>query len=110
MASSTAILVIRSVVVASLREPFDRWYETDHLPDAAAALQADRARRFWSTAEPGVHHAMYEFADVETMQNRISGPEMDRLVRVFDKAWPEGVERRREVLALAQAIPAEVRP
>ena len=55
--------LVRAVVSAPLREKFDHWYSTDHLPWAIKAFKCDKAWRFWSTVEEGVHYAVYRFAD-----------------------------------------------
>jgi hypothetical protein len=49
----TALFIVRAVVADSgEREAFDRWYEQEHLPQAAAAFQAVRAWRGWSEVDP----------------------------------------------------------
>jgi hypothetical protein len=45
----TALFMVRAEVNdPGDREAFDRWYEQEHLPQAAAAFQAIRAWRGWS--------------------------------------------------------------
>jgi hypothetical protein len=49
----TALFIVRAEINhASDREPFDRWYEQEHLPQAAASFQAVRAWRGWSEVNP----------------------------------------------------------
>ena len=44
-----AFFVVRATVTdASKRAAFDRWYETEHLPDAMKAFGVSKAWRFWS--------------------------------------------------------------
>ena len=38
-------------------------HSTDHLPWAIKAFKCEKAWRFWSELEPGVHTAVYRFAD-----------------------------------------------
>lgn len=48
-----AFFVVRAVVPgASRRAAFDRWYETEHLPDAVQAFGVSKAWRFWSLDDP----------------------------------------------------------
>ena len=67
----TALLVVRAEVPEADRAAFDRWYETEHLPDALAAFSARAAWRGWSEESPGVHLAWYEF---ETLERARGGP------------------------------------
>ena len=46
---AAAYLMVRAVLSEPADRPrFDRWYETEHLPDAAAAFEARHAWRCWS--------------------------------------------------------------
>ncbi len=56
-------LLVRAVVAERLREKFDHWYSTDHLPRALKDFKCEKGWRFWSHAEAGVHYAVYRFAD-----------------------------------------------
>src|SRR5471030_1694721 len=64
-----------AVVVAPLREKFDHWYSTDHLPWAIKAFKCEKAWRFWSELEPGVHTAVYRFADKAACDAALGGDE-----------------------------------
>ena len=65
----TAHLMVRAEVPnPDDRAPFDHWYATDHLPWAIRVFEAHRGRRCWSRADPAVHYAFYEFADVVEAQ------------------------------------------
>ena len=44
----TAYFIVRAEVNPAARDAFDAWYETEHLPDAVAALGASGASRGWS--------------------------------------------------------------
>ena len=65
MVAKAYLLVRAAVVDAADRPNFDRWYETEHLPDAVARFGAERGWRCWSRTDPAVHYAFYEFADVD---------------------------------------------
>ena len=65
----TALFIVRAEITdAGEREAFDRWYEQEHLPQAAAAFQAVRAWRGWSEADPAIHYAFYEFPDLSLLR------------------------------------------
>jgi hypothetical protein len=94
--------LVRAVVAAPLREKFDRWYSTGHLPWAIKAFKCEKAWRFWSTVEEGVHTAVYRFADQASCDAALGADEFKALVADFNKSWPEGVARTRDVVTLAE--------
>jgi hypothetical protein len=94
--------LVRAVVAAPLREKFDRWYSTDHLPWAIRAFQCEKAWRFWSTVEEGVHYAVYRFADKARLDAVLASDDFKALVADFNRAWPDGVTRTRDVVMLAE--------
>jgi hypothetical protein len=94
--------IVRAVVVAPLREKLDHWYSTDHLPWAIKAFKCEKAWRFWSELEPGVHTAVYRFADKAACDVALGGDEFKALVANFNRAFPEGVTRTRDVVTLVE--------
>ena|SRR6201996_5320972 len=90
--------MVRAVVEEPLRQKFDRWYASHHLPMARAAFKADKAWRFWSAAEAGVHYAVYRFADRTGLDAALKAPSFQELVADFDQAWPRGATRTRDIL------------
>ena len=51
-----AFFVFRaSIADPAKRAAFDRWYETEHLPDAAKWFGVRKAWPFWSATDPSVH-------------------------------------------------------
>ena len=62
--------LVRAVVAAPYRERFDHWYSTDHLPWAIKVFQCEKAWRFWSEVEEGVHYAVYRFARQGVLRRR----------------------------------------
>ena len=58
-----SFFLVRAVVAEPLRDKFDHWYSTDHLPRALADFKAEKCWRFWSHAEAGVRPRIYRFAD-----------------------------------------------
>jgi len=99
---SQHLFIVRSVVPdESKRAAFDAWYSREHLPDAVRAFGVAKAWRYWSNTDPSVHLAMYQFADLGSLEAAVGGAEMKRLIADFDRDWPE-VKRSREILRLAE--------
>ena len=97
-----AYFVVRAIVSdAGKRAAFDKWYETEHLPDALKAFGVGKAWRFWSLDDPSLHQAMYQFDDEEKLAAMLRGDALIQLVADFNRDWPE-VKRSRETLVLAQ--------
>jgi len=94
--------LVRAVVAEPLRPKFDHWYSTDHLPWAIEAFKCDRAWRFWSELEAGVHYAVYRFADKASCDAALASDEFKQLVADFNRAFPEGVTRTRDVVTLVE--------
>jgi hypothetical protein len=97
-----AYFMVRAVVEAPLREKFDQWYSTHHLPMALADFKAEKAWRFWSTVDPNAHYAVYEFADAAKLKAAMKDEILKPLIADFDKSWPRGVTRTRDMLNLAE--------
>jgi hypothetical protein len=96
-----AFLVVRSVVSdPSLRARFDHWYATDHLPRAIVDLGADKGWRLWSDTEANVHYAVYRFADMDRLGQGMGSDRFKALIADYDRTWPGGVTRTREILSL----------
>ncbi len=100
----TAWLIVRAEVAEADREAFDRWYETEHLPQALAAFRALSASRGWSDVTPGVHLAFYEFAEVARARAVLVSDEMKAMVAEFDRTWQDRVRRTREVVEIRQQL------
>jgi hypothetical protein len=106
MTTARGLFVVRAEVPDAAERPaFDRWYATEHLPDAVAAFGALRGWRCWSRSNPAVHYAFYEFAELAQAEAVPASPEMPRLVAEFDRAWGKRVTRTREVLEVARTAP-----
>lgn len=100
--SGKGYLMVRAVLADAADRPrFDRWYETEHLPDALKSFGAERAWRCWSRTDPAVHYALYEFADVARAEAILESSELRRLVEEFDRTWGSRVTRTREILEAA---------
>ncbi|GGG27027.1 hypothetical protein GCM10010964_13670 [Caldovatus sediminis] len=100
---AAAYLMVRAVLSEAADRPrFDRWYETEHLPEAAAAFEARHAWRCWSRTDPTVHFAFYEFADAAEAEAAAASPALQTLVAEFDCVWGDRVTRTREILERAE--------
>lgn len=97
--------IVRAVVAPALREGFDAWYSTDHLPWAIKVFKCDKAWRFWSEVEEGVHYAVYRFADKAACDAAMKSEGFKELIADFNRSWPEGVARTRDVVTLAEERP-----
>ena len=98
-----ALFIVRAVVSENLRDRFDHWYSNDHLPWAFRIFRCEKAWRYWSVVEAGVHYAMYQFADMTALEAALARGEFKDLVADFNASWPEGVTRSWDKVALAEA-------
>jgi hypothetical protein len=104
--AKNVLFVVRAVAAdEALRAKLDDWYATDHLPTALSAFRAQKAWRAWSATDPSVHYAYYQFADRAQLDERLNSPDFRALVADFDRAFPAGVTRSREILNLAEELP-----
>ncbi len=101
----TAHLIVRAQVTdAGDKEAFDRWYQDEHLPRAVAAFHPIRAWRGWSSVDPLIHFAFYEYAELTTIETAIKSEAMKGLVSEFDRMWGTRVPRAREVVVCTQML------
>jgi hypothetical protein len=102
-----AFFVVRATITnPAKRAVFDKWYETEHLPDAAKSFGVTKAWRFWSLSDPAVHQATYQFDDEAALERAMKGEDMKRLIADFNRDWPD-VTRTRETFVLAQEFNSE---
>jgi hypothetical protein len=97
-----SFFLVRAVVAENLRDKFDTWYSTDHLPWAIKIFKCEKAWRFWSELEPGVHYAVYRFADKARCDAALGSAEFKDMIADFNCAFPEGVTRTRDVVTLVE--------
>jgi hypothetical protein len=98
----TTHFIVRAAVAPHLHDQFDYWYSTEHLPWARRIFKCDKAWRGWSQVEEGVHYAVYQFADKAACDAALGSPEFKELVADFNRSWPEGVTRTRDVVTVAE--------
>ena len=97
-----AYFMVRAVVEEPLREKFDQWYSSHHLPMALAQFKAEKCWRFWSAPDPAVHYAVYRFADMARLDAALKSQGFKDLVADFDHAWPNGVSRTRDMVSMVE--------
>jgi len=85
-----------------MRDKFDHWYSTDHLPWAIRVFKCEKAQRFWSETEQGVHYAIYQFIDKTRLDVALASDGFKELIADFNRTWPEGVTRMRDVVTLVE--------
>ena len=101
-----AFFVVRETVSdPSKRAAFDKWYQTEHLPDGVKSFGVNKAWRFWSLTDPTLHQAIYQFDDEASLERAMKGEDLKRLVMDFNRDWPD-VQRTRETFILAQEFAA----
>ncbi len=100
----TAYFIVRAEVDPDARDAFDAWYETEHLPDAVAALGAAGASRGWSGVEDNVHIAFYEFADMAAVQRMMASDALKGMIAEFSRYWDGKVTRTRDAVEVVQKI------
>jgi hypothetical protein len=99
----TALFLVRAEVADPRdREAFDRWYQEEHLPQAAEVLSAVRAWRGWSDADPSIHYAFYELRDLKPVPVILD--ELKALIADWDRVWGTRVTRAREIIDMKQII------
>lgn len=100
----TAYLIVRAEVDASVRDRFDTWYQTEHLPDAMKAFNTLSARRGWSAVDENVHIALYEFPSMDAARAVMDSDTLKELVAEFDRHWSGKVTRSREFFEVLQTL------
>jgi hypothetical protein len=100
------LFLVRAVVAEPLRDKFDHWYSTDHLPWAMKVFECEKAWRFWSEIEQGVHYAVYQFGDKARLDAALGSEEFKDMIADFNRSWPEGVTRTRDVVTLIEEVSA----
>ena len=99
----TAYFIVRAEVAEADRDAFDRWYETEHLPDAKTAFGCRAAFRGWSDVEPGIHIAFYEFADAAAAKAATGEATLKPLIAEFNAKFPN-VTRSRDIVEVKQRL------
>jgi hypothetical protein len=97
-----SFFLVRAVVAPHLRDKFEHWYTSDHLPLALRVFKCEKAWRFWSEVEEGVHYAVYQFADKAALDAALGSDGFKTMVADFNAAWADGVTRTRDIVTLVE--------
>jgi hypothetical protein len=97
-----SFFIVRAVVAEPLRAKFELWYTADHLPLALKVFECEKAWRFWSEVEAGVHYAVYQFADKARLDVALATDGFKEMVADFNRSWPDGVTRTRDIVTLVE--------
>ena len=100
----SAYLIVRAEVPQAMHRKFDHWYEGEHLPDGLREFKALSAKRGWSSIDPSVHFAFYEFADLSTAITLLNSDVMKEFIAEFDRQWDGKIERTRDVVEIVQSV------
>lgn len=92
----TALLAVTSTVDPAVREAFDHWYETEHIPDAQRLLEGvNRVTRWRSTTTADQVVTVYEFSTAEQVRAALESEAITELIAEFDRLWSGTVLRTR---------------
>ena len=82
-------LTVRATVDAGREAEFNRWYDTEHMPDAVGMFKGCiGGARYKVTDGDGSHQymAMYAFESAEQLQAVLAGPGIKQLIKIYDEA------------------------
>jgi hypothetical protein len=100
-----AHMIVRSTVPeVEVREAFDRWYGEEHVAQAVAMFHPSRCWRSWSTIDPSVHYANYEFENVAEIEAMMAADTFKEMVAAFTRMWEGKVTRERDVTVAVQIV------
>ncbi len=82
------MLAVRATVEPDREAEFNRWYDTEHMPDAVRMFPGCiGGARYKVILGDGSHQylALYAFESREKLEAAMSGPEIKELVRIYDR-------------------------
>lgn len=80
-------LAVRATVTPEREADFNRWYDTEHTPDAVRAFPGCiGGARYKVVLGDGSHQyvALYAFPTAEAMDRALTGPEIKKLLAIYD--------------------------
>ena len=80
-------LTVRNTVTPEREAEFNRWYDTEHMPDAVRLFPGCiGGARYKVVLGDGSHlyMAMYAFPSAEKMAEALASPELKKLVAIYD--------------------------
>lgn len=82
-------LAVRATVEPGREAEFNKWYDTEHTPDAVRAFPGCiGGARYKVNDGDGSHQyiAIYAFKTAEELRTATSGPEIKKLIKIYDEA------------------------
>ena len=82
------MLSVRATVETSREMEFNRWYDSEHVPDAVRMLPGCiGAARYKVVVGDGSHQymALYAFETAARLADALSGPEIKELIKIYDR-------------------------
>jgi len=83
------ILAVRATVQPGREDEFNRWYNSEHMPDAVRMFQGCLGgARYKVVLGDGSHQyvALYAFPTAEALSATLAGPEVKELIKIYDEA------------------------
>jgi hypothetical protein len=92
----SAILCVQATVHPAVTDAFNRWYETEHIPDARRRLVGiERVTRWRSLTTDNQFTTVYEFDDEQQVVDALESAAIKDLIGEFDRRWSHYVVRER---------------
>ena len=82
------LLSVRATVESDREAEFNRWYDTEHVPDAVRVLPGCiGAARYKVVLGDGSHQymALYAFGSMRKLSAALDGPEIRELIKIYDR-------------------------
>ena len=82
------MLSVRATVESGSEAEFNRWYDSEHVPDAVRLLPGCiGAARYKVVLGDGSHQymALYAFESAAKLSAALSGPEIKELIKIYDR-------------------------
>ena len=83
------MLTVRATVEKGREDDFNRWYDTEHVPDAVRMFPGCLgAARYNVVLGDGSHQymAMYAFDSAAKLDAALNGPQIKQLIKIYDEA------------------------
>lgn len=83
------VLTVRATVEPGREAEFNRWYDNEHMPDAARMFSGcTGGARYKVILGDGSHRymAMYAFESAAKLDAALNGPEIKQLIKIYDEA------------------------
>ncbi len=82
------MLSVRATVEPGREADFNRWYDTEHMPDAVRMFPGcTGGARYKVVLGDGSHQymALYAFESAAKLEAALTGPEVKELIKIYDR-------------------------